>query len=128
MLYFISNFSFFRLSHFSLMVTVTVVTVLFCHIYILSRILMSHPQDSDSVLNIRFSKRKVERILKNSSDICSFTHFLLLLHKINCTWQFENEFSLRSLALSLHKNKILDIKIQKQDRPDMGHILCGWYY
>lgn len=64
---------------------------------------MSHPQDSDSVLNIRFSKRKVERILKNSSDICSFTHFLLLLHKINCTWQFENEFSLRSLALSLHK-------------------------
>lgn len=89
---------------------------------------MSHPQDSDSVLNIRFSKRKVERILKNSSDICSFTHFLLLLHKINCTRQFENEFSLRSLALSLHKNKILDIKIQKQDRAGMGHILCGWYY
>ena len=73
---------------------------------------MSHPQDSDSVLNIRFSKRKVERILKNSSDIGSFTHFLLLLYKISCTRQFENEFSLRSLALSLHKNKILDIKIQ----------------
>ena len=83
------------------MVTVTVVTVLFCHIYILSRILMSHPQDSDSVLNIRFSKRKVERILKNSSDICSFTHFLLLLHKINCTRQSRNKFPLRSIALSL---------------------------
>ena len=63
-----SNNMMFVILHFSFlikkMVTVTVVTVLFCHIYILSRILMSHPQDSDSVLNIRFSKKKLKEYWK----------------------------------------------------------------